>query len=165
MILYESKWTFWFSWLNWPWRTTQLHTVWLCLHLVDPDTFLATNSVVGTLFSSEDSLFIQLWKNIYFCLYYYLINSVNIKILPRNFLSKTTWCPFNPNRLSANPFTKSTCLILAVWWRLLSACNSASSRDFPWVGMRSEILESCANPILHQSFRDYTSKECLCKAT
>ena len=30
-----------------------------CLHLADPATFLATNSVLVTLFSSESSLFIQ----------------------------------------------------------------------------------------------------------
>ena len=31
-------------------------------NLADPATFLASNSVPGTLFSSEDSLFNQLWK-------------------------------------------------------------------------------------------------------
>ena len=38
------------------------HTVLLCLYVADPATFLSSNSVPGTLFSSENSLFIQLWK-------------------------------------------------------------------------------------------------------
>ena len=46
--------------------TTQCHTVILCLYVVNPATFLASISVLGTLFSSEKSLFIQLWKNKYF---------------------------------------------------------------------------------------------------
>ena len=43
-------------------RTTQFHTVLLCLYVADPATFLASNSVLGTLFSFESSLFIQSWK-------------------------------------------------------------------------------------------------------
>ena len=30
--------------------------------LADPATFLASNSILGTLFSSENSSYIQLWK-------------------------------------------------------------------------------------------------------
>ena len=33
--------------------------------MADPATFLALHSVRDTLFSSENSLFIQLWKNVY----------------------------------------------------------------------------------------------------
>ena len=36
-----------------------------CIYLADPATFLASNSVLGTLFSTENSLFIQLWKKIH----------------------------------------------------------------------------------------------------
>ena len=57
--------------------------------MADPAIFLALNSVLGTLFSSENSLFIQLWTQIcmYLGLYYYLINVAK--------LSKTTHCPFH----------------------------------------------------------------------
>ena len=56
-----------------------------------PATFLASNSVPGTLFSSENSLFIQLWKTcILPNLHEYLINVANIQILSLNFLFKTT---------------------------------------------------------------------------
>ena len=34
------------------------------LYVADPATFLASNSVLGTLFSSENILFIQIWKKI-----------------------------------------------------------------------------------------------------
>ena len=34
----------------------------MCLHLADPATVLASNSVLGSLFSSENSLFSQLQK-------------------------------------------------------------------------------------------------------
>ena len=40
-------------------QTAQVHTVLLRLYVADPATFLASNSVVGTLFSSETNLFIQ----------------------------------------------------------------------------------------------------------
>ena len=47
--------------------------------MADPATSLASNSVLGTLFSSENSLFIQLWKKFIFLkLHYYHINIVNI---------------------------------------------------------------------------------------
>ena len=46
--------------------------------MADPATFLALNSVPGILFSSENSLFIQLWK---WNLHYYLNKIVNIEIL------------------------------------------------------------------------------------
>ena len=46
-------------------RTTQFHNVLLCLYVADPAIFLASNNVLGTLFSSESSLFIQL-KNKHF---------------------------------------------------------------------------------------------------
>ena len=43
------------------------HTVLLCLYVADPATCLASNSVLGTLFPTKTSLFIQLWKKyIYF---------------------------------------------------------------------------------------------------
>ena len=32
------------------------------VYMADPANFLASNGVLGTLFSSENSLFIQLWK-------------------------------------------------------------------------------------------------------
>ena len=37
------------------------HNFLLCLFVADPATLLASNSVQGTLFSSESSLCIQLW--------------------------------------------------------------------------------------------------------
>ena len=53
------------SWLNKLNKQTDLrgkHSfVLLCLDLSDPATFLASNSVLGTLFSSQNSLFIHLW--------------------------------------------------------------------------------------------------------
>ena len=64
---------------------------WLHLHMADPATFLASHAVLGTLFSSENSLFIQLWKRrIFLSLYYYLINIVNIQIWSLNLFFKTT---------------------------------------------------------------------------
>ena len=36
----------------------------LRLHVADPATFLASNGVLGTLFSSENSLFIQVMETI-----------------------------------------------------------------------------------------------------
>ena len=36
-------------------RETQFHAVLRCLYVADPATFLASNSVLGTLFSSENS--------------------------------------------------------------------------------------------------------------
>ena len=67
-----------FSWLD---KQTDLHTVLLCLYVADPATCLASDSVLGTLFTSENSLFIQIWKRlILLSLYYYLINTVNIII-------------------------------------------------------------------------------------
>lgn len=39
--------------------------------VADPATFLASNSVLGTLFSPEDSLFIQLLKQYMFMSLYY----------------------------------------------------------------------------------------------
>ena len=41
----------------------QFHTALLYLYLADPATFLASFGVLGTRFSSENSLFIQLWQN------------------------------------------------------------------------------------------------------
>ena len=38
---------------------TQFHTVLLCLHVADPATFLASDYVLGIIFSSENSLFVQ----------------------------------------------------------------------------------------------------------
>ena len=57
--------------------TTWCHTVLLCLYVADPATSLASNSVLMTLSSSEDSLFLSL--------YYYLINIVHVKMLSLNF--------------------------------------------------------------------------------
>ena len=59
---------------NWPERTTQFHTVLLCLYVAAPATCLTSNSVLGTLFSSEKSLFIQLWtKSMFLSLCCYLV--------------------------------------------------------------------------------------------
>ena len=52
--------------INWPWRKTQFNPDLPCLYLADPASFLASNRVVGILFSSENSLFIQLWVCYYF---------------------------------------------------------------------------------------------------
>ena len=52
---------------------------------------LGRTFVLETLFSSENSLFIQLWKIcIILSLYYYSINIVNTKILSLIFFPKTT---------------------------------------------------------------------------
>ena len=49
---------------------------------VDPATFLASNSVQGTLFSSENSLFIQMWTEWgSLTLYCYLIYILIVRIL------------------------------------------------------------------------------------
>lgn len=53
------------------------------VYMVDPATVLASNSVLRTLFLSENSLFIQ-WGKL--GLYYYLIYIG---------VSKTTQCPFD----------------------------------------------------------------------
>ena len=42
-------------------------------------TFLASNSVLGTSFSSDKRVFIQLWKKIILILYYHLINIVHFE--------------------------------------------------------------------------------------
>ena len=60
---------------------TQCHPVLLCLYVADPATFVAWNSVLEMLFSSENSLFIHLWKEFVLL----PINTVNIKILGLNF--------------------------------------------------------------------------------
>ena len=57
----------------------QFHTVLLCLYVADPATSLASNSVLGTLFFSESSLFIQLW-NKYIFLSFSLISSLILHI-------------------------------------------------------------------------------------
>ena len=44
------------------WLILKDNTVLLCLYVADPATFLDSNSVLGTVFSSESSLFIQLRK-------------------------------------------------------------------------------------------------------
>ena len=47
--------------------------------MAGPATFRASNSVLGTLFTSDNSLFIQLQnKETFLSLYYYLINIVNL---------------------------------------------------------------------------------------
>ena len=43
-------------------QTLKDNTTQYCLYVADPATFLASNSALGILFSSENSLFIQLWK-------------------------------------------------------------------------------------------------------
>ena len=65
------------------------------LNVADPATFLASNSVLGTLFSLEQ-LIDSLWgkKQTFLSLYYDLINIVNTKILILSFFSKSTWRPF-----------------------------------------------------------------------
>ena len=42
--------------------------------------FLASNTVLGKLFSSENILFIHLWEKKYMILYHYVRNTVNIGI-------------------------------------------------------------------------------------
>ena len=54
----------------------KLSAVLLCVHVADPATFRASNRVLSTLFSSENSLFILLKSK-----YHYLINIANIEIL------------------------------------------------------------------------------------
>ena len=49
-----------------------------CLYVADPATFLASNTVPGTLFSSENSLSIQLQEK-KISVYYYLIYTVHLK--------------------------------------------------------------------------------------
>ena len=50
-------------------------------------------SLLGTLFSSKNSLFIYLWtKYIFLSLYYDVVNNVNIQILSFDIFSKTTSC-------------------------------------------------------------------------
>ena len=91
----QTKWTnsLWsHDWINK--LITQFHTHLHCLYLADPATFLASNSVLETLFSSETSLFIHLRdRYIFLSLYYDLINIVNVEILSLNFFSRTTQCP------------------------------------------------------------------------
>ena len=62
-------------------KDNTIYTVLLCLCVADPATFLASNTVLGTLFSSEKSFFYSLLKK---SLYYYLIYIVSIKILSLN---------------------------------------------------------------------------------
>ena len=53
------------DWMNWTYKLTlKDHTI--CLNMADPATFLVSNSVLATLFFSENSLFTQLWINISF---------------------------------------------------------------------------------------------------
>ena len=56
--------------------------VFLCLYVADPATSLASNSVLGTLIPSANSLFILLRKR------------VCVMTLILTFFSKTTQCPF-----------------------------------------------------------------------
>ena len=82
---------------NWCLRTTQFHTVLLFFFFFftfgGPCHLSSFKHRSGTLFSSENSLFIQLRnKRIFLSLSHYLINIVNINHL--NFFSKTTYCPF-----------------------------------------------------------------------
>ena len=69
----------------------QFHHVLLCSFVADPATFLASNRVPQTLFSSPCSV---MGKLICLCLFQYFINIVNVKVLSVNVLSKTTKCPF-----------------------------------------------------------------------
>ena len=56
--------------------------------MADPAASLASNSVLRTLFSPENSLFIHLRKKIIFPIsYHYLVDIVNIKILSLDFLT------------------------------------------------------------------------------
>ena len=110
----QTLFTFMTEQTNWPQRTTQFHTVLLCLYVADPATCLASNCVLATWISSESSSFIHSWKNNkYFCLYYYLNNKVNISILSLNFFTKTTQCPFNAS-VSMHVFEDIMCLPLCV---------------------------------------------------
>ena len=77
--------------------TTQFHAVLLCLYVADPATFLASNSVMGTLFSSGNSLFIHLWtKKEYF--WVCIINSLIPQI-------DTFWDQMFPTNLRSVPLT------------------------------------------------------------
>ena len=56
------------------------------LCVADPATSLSGNVALGTLFFSEDGLFIQLWeKYIFLSLYYHLVHIDGVKILSLNF--------------------------------------------------------------------------------
>ena len=57
--------TEWIKYTNWPQRITHFHNVLLCLYVADPATFLASNSVLGTLFSPENSLLFCHGRNKY----------------------------------------------------------------------------------------------------
>lgn len=61
----------------------------LCIYVVDPATFLASNSVPRTLFSSE---FIQLRKKnfVFLSLYHHFMNILSFYVS-----SEATQCPFN----------------------------------------------------------------------
>lgn len=67
----------------------EFHTVLRWLYVADPAIFPASNCVLETLFTSENTLFIYLWKKRIF-----LINIVNIKILGVKFFFKPAQCPF-----------------------------------------------------------------------
>ena len=62
------------------------------LYVTDPTTFPASNDALGTSFSSENRLFIQLWKqvNIYVCM---ISSLITIKIQSLNDFHQTTQCP------------------------------------------------------------------------
>ena len=70
-------------------QTEQLHTVLLCIEVADRATFLASNRDLGTLLSSENSLFIQLWKlkkYIWLCIITSLVLKMLLfKFLPQNY--------------------------------------------------------------------------------
>ena len=96
---------------NWLLRTTQFHTVFLCLYVADPATFLAPKSVLGTLFSSENSSFSDEKKLIILS-----FDIVNIKILTLNVLFKTTCAPLTT-------FSEAGTFISdAVTWDLKNLC-------------------------------------------
>ena len=70
---------FFHDWIN-KLTDLQFHAVLFCFYVADPATFLALNSVLGTLFSSENSLLINVlsYSNSF---YYQLIDIVNTQIL------------------------------------------------------------------------------------
>ena len=68
------------------------NTISLCLYMADPVTFLASNSVLWTSFSSEKCLCIHFRKRCtHLSLYLYIINIVNIEILSQNFWRNTSF--------------------------------------------------------------------------
>ena len=87
-----------FSWLTELNKQTDLkgqHSL-LCLYVADSATFLASNSVLGPCFSSEDSLFTQSWKKIHISEFVSVL--LKIEILSFDFLLHSYTVPCNKSR-------------------------------------------------------------------